>query len=103
MSLEHWRSFLRRKEAAKRLKYDHPCQGAGWYFTPMAFGTWGGQGPEAATLLHRIVQRAAAWQEGDLRLGRQDEIRCAVGLALMQQVWRLLGSKNFLPAAQRVA
>ena len=69
----------------------------------MAFGTWGGQGPEAAKLLHRIVQRAAAWQEGDLRLGRQDEIRCAVGLALMRQVWRLLGSKNFLPAAQSVA
>ena len=99
VSREHWRSFLPRKEGAKRLKYDIPCQEAGWSFTPMAFGTWGGQGPEAAKLL----QRAAAWQEGDLRAGRQDVIRCAVGLALMRQVWWLLGSQNFLPVARRGA
>ena len=65
VSREKWRAFLRRKEAKKHGKYDVPCQGAGWGFTAMAFGTWGGLGPEGAKVLHRLVKRAASWQEGE--------------------------------------
>jgi hypothetical protein len=94
VSRERWRSFLRRREEAKHAKYDGPCQRAGWGFLAMGFGTWGGLGPEGAKLLHRLVKRAAAWQEGDLRAARQDELLQAVGLALMRQVFRLLAGNN---------
>ena len=60
----------------------------------MGFGTWGGLGPEGAKLLHRLVKRAAAWQEGDLRGARQDELLHAVGLALMRQVFQMLAGKS---------
>ena len=61
----------------------------------MAFGTWGGTGPEAAKILQRILKRAAGWQEGDLRAARQDELRQNFDLTLMRHVWRLLERKNF--------
>ena len=44
---KRWRGFLTRKERTKKEKYILPCQQAGWAFLPMAFGTWGGMGPEA--------------------------------------------------------
>ena len=53
-------------------------------------------GPEGATILHRIVKRAASWLEGDLRASRQEEIRHAVGVALMRHVWQMLEGKNYL-------
>jgi len=62
----------------------------------MAFGTWGGLGPEGAKMLARIVKRAAGWLEGDLRASRQAEIRYSIGLTLMRQVWELLAGKNYL-------
>ena len=62
----------------------------------MAFGTWGGQGPEGARILQRLSQRAAGWQEGDLRSSMAEQGRQAVGVALMRQVWRLLEAKNFI-------
>ena len=93
---ERWRSLLRRKEAAKHHTYDAPCRAVGWAFMAMAFGTWGGLGPECAKLLARVLKRASGWQEGDLRAVRQDELRQSVGLALMRQIWRLLGAKNFI-------
>ena len=62
----------------------------------MAFGTWGGLGPEGSRTLHRLVKRAASWQEGELRAVRQQELMETVGLSLMRQIWRLLGKKNHL-------
>ena len=62
----------------------------------MAFGTWGGLGPECAKSLGRIVRRAAGWLEGDLQTCRQEEIRYIIGLTLMRQVWELLAAKNFM-------
>jgi hypothetical protein len=62
----------------------------------MAFGTWGGMGPEGSKLLHRIAKRAAGWLEGDLRARRQEEIRHAVGVTLTRQVLALLERKNYL-------
>ena len=91
---ERWRSFLRRKEQAKHSKYDAPCKAAGWGFLAIAMGTWGGLGPEGARLLHRLAKRAAGWQEGELRGLRQYELMQGVGLALMRQIWSLLGNKN---------
>ena len=40
----------------------------------MEFGTCGGLGPEGAKVLHRLVKRAASWQEGELRALRQREL-----------------------------
>ena len=63
---------------------------------PMAFGTWGGMGPEACKLLSRVVARGAAWLDGGLRTRRQEELRQTVGLALLQHVWLLLDAKNLI-------
>jgi hypothetical protein len=93
---ERWRSFLRKKEEAKHAKYDLPCSRANWAFRAMAFGTWGGQGPEAAKLLARFTKRAAGWQDGDLRASLMETCRLSVGVAVMRQVWRMLELKNFL-------
>ena len=93
---ERWRSFLRKKERKKHERYDACCLRAGWGFQAMAFGTWGGLGPEAGKVLHRITQRAAGWQEGDLRSSLQEQGRQVVAVALTRQVWRLLDGKNLL-------
>ena len=93
---ERWRAFLRKQEAAKHAKYDQPCADAQWNFRAMAFGTWGGMGPEGAKIFHRITKRAAGWQEGDLRACRQEEIRLSVGVALTRQILLFLNRKNFL-------
>ena len=89
-------TFLRRKEADKHTKYDTACQVAGWAFTAMAFGTWGGIGPECAKILHRITKRAASWQEGDLRASKLEQARMAVGWTLMIKVLEHLDNKNYL-------
>lgn len=96
VSRERWRTFLCQREAAKHAMYDAWCQKAQWSFKAMAFGTWGGLGPECAKSLQRIVKRAAGWLEGDARASRQEEIRYAIGLTLMRQIWELLAAKNFV-------
>ena len=53
-------------------------------------------GPECSKTLHRIVKRAAGWLEGDLRAGRETEIRCSIGLTLMRHIWEHFSGKNFL-------
>jgi hypothetical protein len=90
-----WRTFLVQRESAKHKEYDEWCTKAKWSFKAMAFGTWGGLGPECAKCLSRIVRRAAGWLEGDLQVSRQEEIRHTVGLVLMRQIWELLAAKNF--------
>ena len=96
VSRERWRTFLRRKEADKHNKYDMLCSSAGWGFMAMAFGTWGGVGPECAQLLHRITKRAASWQEGDLRASKLEQARMAVGWCLMTKILEHLNNKNYL-------
>ena len=91
---ERWRSFLTRKEREKHLRYDIVCSGAQWSFAAMAFGTWGGLGPEAAKLLHRMCKRAACWWEGDLRASRQEDLRLTFGMTLMKHIWTLLSPKT---------
>ena len=94
LSRERWRSFLRRKEENKNTKYKEKCESVNWGFTPMAFGTWGGQGPEAAKMIARIAKRAAGWREGDLRQSQMEMIKLSVGWAIMSQVILLLQAKN---------
>ena len=96
ISGEKWRSFLSRREKMKHMRYDKPCEAAGWSFMAMAFGTWGGMGPEAFKITHRALKRAAGWLEGDLRAARQEELRLNLGLTLMRQVWELLEAKNLV-------
>ena len=98
VSRERWRTFLCKREEDKHAKYDAACARANppWSFRAMAFGTWGGVGPEGIKTLSRILQRSAGWLEGDMRASRQEELRYFVGLTLMRQVWELLARKNFL-------
>ena len=98
VSRERCRSYLCRRESDKHAKYDAACARCHppWSFRAMAFGTWGGVGPEGVKTLSRIMQRSAGWLEGDMRASRQEELRYFVGLTLMRQVWELLARKNFL-------
>ena len=96
VSREKWRTFLRRKETAKHSKYDAPCKAAGWGFLAVAFGTWDGLRQKGARTLHRLVKRAASWQEGGLRAPKQHELLEGIGLSFMRQIWRLLGNRNHL-------
>ena len=93
---ERWRTFLVRKEEDKVRKYKAKCDSVNWGFTPTAFGTWGGQGPEAAKALARVAKRAAEWREGDLRQSQAETIKVSVGWAIMSQVVLLLQAKNNL-------
>jgi hypothetical protein len=92
---ERWRSFLRRKEQQKHLKYDQVCKNANWRFAAMSFGTWGGRGPEASGMLSRIIKKAVSWQEGDIKASLQEDLRHRVGLRLMSHIWDLLEAKNW--------
>jgi hypothetical protein len=94
---ERWRTFLKRKEAAKHAKYDTACQNGGWRFATLAFGTWGGIGPETAKLLSRIMKRSTAWDEGTARTTRQAEHYQTLSIALFRQLCQLLRPKHILP------
>ena len=93
-SRERWRKFLVKKESAKINRYQEPCRAAGWAFQPAAFGSWGGLGPEAARLVHRITKRVAGWLEGDLRASRQEEARQRVGLTFTRGILEMLQGKD---------
>ena len=93
-TMDNWRPFLRRREEAKHAKYDAPCRNSGWAFAAMAFGTWGGMGPEGARLLSRIHKRACAAVDPAEREVRGRELHQMLSLALMRQVWRLLSGRN---------
>ena len=94
MPRDNWRPFLRRKEGEKHAKYDGPCAADGWHFSAIAFGTWGGWGPEGAKVFSRILKRCTTWEDPAARgvaLRRHYE---SIGVALFRQVWRLLEAKN---------
>ena len=93
---ERWRKFLTAQEHQKHAQYDALCAVAGRGFKAMAFGTWGGKGPDCAKLLDRVAKRSAGWHEGHIREHRQEECRQQVGLTLMRAVWEDLLKKNFL-------
>ena len=95
-SRERWRAFLRKQEKDKHTKYDIPCQAAHWEVRAMAFGTWGGMGPEGTQVLNRLIKRAASWHDGDLRVACQDRLQIKVGIALMTGVWQMLYNKNLV-------
>lgn len=92
---EKWRTFLVRKERAKMDKYAAHCQREGWAFTPLAFGTWGGQGPEAAKFLARVLKRAASWGDKEDEQLRVHEMRTTFGWSLMSHILTLLQGKNY--------
>ena len=87
---------MKRKEQLKHQKYDAACSLSHWNFVPVALGTWGGQGPEAAKLLAKVFKRCASWQDGSDRIQAQETSRMSVGLTLMRQVWALFQTKNFI-------
>ena len=93
-------SFLKATEKAKESKYKAVCQSEGWSFSPAAFDTWGGLGPQAKDLLHKLIARATGTLPPELKPLRVVELRQLVSLALMRQVWRLLLLKNRLFSSQ---
>ena len=95
-ALEHARSFLRRKEHAKRQRHGEACERVGWGFIPMAFGTWGGLGPEGSQLLGRLLRRVAGWVEPDMRERITVEGKGQVGVAITRQICLMLEGKNLL-------
>ena len=62
----------------------------------MAFGSWGGQGPEAAKLLARAVKKAALGWDLHLQARHKHELFAAFGLALMRGTFDLLAAKAFV-------
>ena len=93
---DNWRPYLRNKEAAKHTKYDAPCAREGWNFSALAFGTWGGVGPEGAKTLSRILKRTTAWEGPDHKGLAQRQHTELIGVALFRHIFRLLASKNFI-------
>ena len=91
---DNWRPFLAYKEKMKHDKYDLPCKRDGWNFSAVAFGTWGGIGPEGAKVLSRIMQRTTAWEGVEDKGAAQRRNYEAVGTALFRQIWRLLDARN---------
>lgn len=77
---EGWRTFLKKKEAAKHAKCETPCRNGGRSFTTPAMGTWGGHGPESTPLLTRMVKHTTSWDQGDIRSPHQFEIVVAGAL-----------------------
>ena len=91
---EKAKAFVTLQEKKKVAKYAEPCKVEGWNFIPAAFDTWGGMGPGAKELLRKMLQRAVCGVSLELRAARTQEHKQSLSLALMRQVWRLLGAKT---------
>ena len=87
---ERAKSFLKRKEEAKCVKYDTPCAKEGWDFTPMALDTWGGFGPKASRTLFHVANKCTAHLTPPARAAAQGELRQRLSLSLLRQVWIML-------------
>ena len=93
-------AFLKATEKAKEAKYKEVCQKEGWSFCPAAFDTWGGVGPQAKDVIHKLITRATGTLPPELKPLRTVELRQLISIALMRQVWRLLLLKNRLFSSQ---
>ena len=91
---DNWRPYLRRREEAKHQKYDVPCTREGWNFAAFAVGSWGGLGPETAKVFSRMLKRSTAWEGPNDKGTTQRAQKELVGVALFQQIFRLLRAKN---------
>ena len=83
-------SFLKSREDAKIKKYFDACTEEGWDFLPLAVSTWGSTGPQAYTLLRKILRRAAMGTDADSRSARISEMSNRLSLALFRQILSLL-------------
>ena len=87
-------SFLKQAESRKVTNNESACKKEGWAFIPAAFDTWGGMGPKAKDVFHRLLARSVASTPMELQAARKGEHRQHLSLALMRQVWKLLSAKN---------
>ena len=71
-------------------KYDASCKKASWHFVTMAFGTWGGMGPEGHKTLKRMIAQAAGAWEGERKGAGTDFLRQRVATALMSSIIPIL-------------
>ena len=87
-------SFLKTTEGKKVAKYATVCEAEGWGFCPAAFDTWGGVGPQAKTILAKLLARSVCQAPAELQAARRAEHRQHLSLSLMRQVWHLLSKRN---------
>ena len=64
LCLEKSRKHLNEAENGKRAKQLRLCDTMGWAHHPAAYSPWGGQGSAAKGLLHEVLKRATADQQG---------------------------------------
>ena len=90
---DNWRPHLKRREQLKHSKYDEACAREGWAFRAMAFGTWGGTGPEGAKVLARLTKQAGAHEKHDRRGALHATLLQTVGVALFTQLFQLMEAR----------
>ena len=59
----------------------------------IAYNPWGGQGPEAKTLLFEVLKKACGDLQGWPKTLRQQELRTEVSLTLAREVARQLSMR----------
>ena len=62
----------------------------GWECLPMAYSTWGGEGPGAKRVFREVLKRSTADLQGWQRTVRAVEMRQALSLTLAREVARQL-------------
>ena len=80
------------QEKRKSQKYREACSAEGWTFIPAAFEKWEGMGLGAKDVLWKLLKRAVGGVSPELRSLRMQDHRQHLSLALMRQVWKLLGA-----------
>ena len=66
---------------------------ARWGCMGIAYNPWGGQGPEAKTLLFEVLKKACGDLQGWPKTLRQQELRTEVSLTLAREVARQLSMR----------
>ena len=87
---EKARRHLNEAEKAKKAKQFDACDAMGWGHHPAAYSPWGGQGTAARSLLHEVLKRATADQNGWAKTQRILELRQNISVTLAREVARQL-------------
>ena len=81
------------EKKAKRVKQSPSCDAMGWAHHPAAYSPWGGQGAAAKGLLHELLKRATADQQGWPKVQRILELRQNLSLTLAREVAKQLAMR----------
>ena len=90
---ENSRRHLNEAEKVKRVKQSPSCDAMVWAHHPAAYSPWGGQGAAAKGLLHELLKRATADQQGWPKVQMILELRQNLSLALAREVAKQLAMR----------